>query len=252
MTEDDTKQRLVRVVSLVGMVAVVLLLAVGAAIVGAPQTVGPDEAGDYLTDFYEAGDVEGFVGALAPASVAEDQLDQVTQQLRLVLQPGVEVANSATFTVNGETVTRVTTSDFLNWCVDEGGAIFVRCKLGEAPVEVRPDGLAIDATVHQVDVFADSADLVLGLEATADEVAFPGLALQGGDGGQVDASLDQAALAAGPSLVPTDPDEVVLASGTALLLVYGGTADGLVDRQLQLVSDAGSATLDVGPIEWFL
>lgn len=257
MSQDDqpddvsTRARLRRYAGLAGMIVVVLVLAAGAAIIGAPATVSAADAPEYLLDFYQGQDVEGFLDVVAPGTVEPEQLPLLAQQLGQVLRPDVQVATTTEHTIEGEAITEIRTTDLQAWCVDESGAIYLRCKMGEAPVIVDAGGVPIEPTIHQVDVFVDRSELVLGFEATADGVGFGPLELAG-SGSAAEVQLGQSAVSADGQLVPADPAAVTLDTGQTLLLLYVGDTGSFATEQFDLTWDGNGLTVDVGRVEWFV
>lgn len=245
---DSTGWDVRRVLSISAVVLVALALALGAAFVGAPRGTSIEDPAAYVRSFYEEGDVRGLLAALAPGSIADDQLAQAEQDLHQILRPEVQVVGTQELELDGRTITQVQTSDQLVWCVDDNGTLYVRCRVGEAPVEIVAGDTPVRGTLSQADVFPDRVELIVGLQATGDQpLTLGGVELQGaGDG----VELVQTVGSVGGQLAAVDVEQFELRQDNELFLAWSGPRDALLGRDLTLQWDGGSVGLEVGTVDY--
>lgn len=238
-----------RIFSVVAVLLLVLALAGGAALVGAPDQRAADDPVAYVRSFYEESDVAGLLGALAPGSIAEEQLPQAEQDLGRILQPGVEASETGRHEFAGSTYTEVRTGDGLTWCVEPDGTVYVRCRIGQAPVTVDPGDVPVEATLAQVDVFPDHVELVVGLQTTGDaSVTFSeDIRIEPNENDEI--QLTQTAASAGGPLGPVQLADYELTSGATLFLVWRGTHDAVTGQELTVRWDDQALDVEVGEVE---
>lgn len=205
-----------------GLGLTVLVLVVGALLVGQEAADPVANARETLRSYYANGDAAGVADRIVPGSLGQEiPREQLETGIGQLLQEPFEVEDTSTHEVRGTRLVRVALTrpqggQPLEWCVLPDGRLLLGCRVATVELSGEVEGADIGLDFSAMDIQASSVQLAVVLTTSGEEeVPIDGdVRLQGGG-----FELVNAAYVLGGQQVPADPEDLRVRPGAGLLQI---------------------------------